>query len=378
MDIILIYGMIYFGSALMIINILLYFRLRKQILTILSEERGHWAFAIPAILLLMFLAGYLTVGLLGRPDIIISAILLGGSIFVFVILQLIRNLMEKIWHTEQLKISLQAAREASEAKTVFLSNMSHDIRTPMNAIIGYTKLAESEDLSLEEAKEYLDKIQRSGKHLLDLINDILEMSRIESGRLELNETPVDLLQISDGLQELFAEQMRHKELEFHVDHSGISDRMVICDRTHLTRILVNLVSNAWKFTPQGGSVDVVFTQKGGLYEIRVKDTGIGMSEEFASRMFDAFERERTSTVSGIQGTGLGMAITSRLVDAMKGSIQVKTKQGKGTEMIIRLPLQICEECQIPQEAAIKVLVVSLIIIVIGGILNIVIKRRKKQ
>lgn len=239
-----------------------------------------------------------------------------------------------------------AAETANRAKSTFLSNMSHDIRTPMNAIIGFTTLAADNIGNQEKVQNYLGKILASSNHLLSLINDILDMSRIESGKIHLEETEVNLADVLHDVKTIISGQIQAKQLELYMDVMDVVDEDVYCDKTRLNQVLLNLLSNAIKFTPSGGTVSVRLAQlaspgkDSGLYEIRVKDNGIGMSEEFLNRIFDSFERERTSTVSKIQGTGLGMAITKNIVDMMGGTIQIQTKQGKGTEFIVRLPLRI--------------------------------------
>ena len=246
------------------------------------------------------------------------------------------------------------AVESSLAKSQFLFNMSHDIRTPMNAIIGYTNLAQKETDPVA-IQEYLTKINRSSQHLLALINDILEMSRIESGKIELEFVPVDLCAVFDGMHDLFAEQMKQKNMVFSVHTGQVQHRYVWCDRKNLNRVLLNILSNAYKFTPEGGTITASVWEVGngehgyGTYEMRVQDSGIGMSKEFADKMFDAFERERTSTVSGIEGTGLGMSITKSIIDLMGGTIEVMTAPGSGTEIIIRLKFRLAEEKDIPEE-----------------------------
>ena len=238
------------------------------------------------------------------------------------------------------------AEESSKAKSTFLSNMSHDIRTPMNAIIGYTNLAKRDGTGEGEMREYLDKIDSSSHHLLALINDVLEMSRIESGKMDLELAEVDLKKTLDDVRDMFATQMQSKRIDFTVDASQVRDRRVLCDKNRLNRVLLNLLSNASKFTPEEGNVAVTLWQIGdgadgfGSYELRVKDSGIGMTPEFAAKVFEAFERERTSTVSGIQGTGLGMAITKSIVDLMGGTIEVVTAPGQGTEFILRLRFEL--------------------------------------
>lgn len=245
--------------------------------------------------------------------------------------------------------AVRAAETANRAKSTFLSNMSHDIRTPMNAVIGFTTLAVSNIDNKEKVRDYLGKILSSSNHLLSLINDVLDMSHIESGKIHLEETEVSLSDMLHDLKTIISGHIYAKQLELYMDAMDVTDEDVYCDKTRLNQVLLNLLSNAIKFTPAGGTVSVRLkqfpgTKKGsGLYEIRVKDSGIGMSQEFIQRIFSPFERERTSTVSRTQGTGLGMAITKNIVDMMGGTIEVRTEQGKGTEFIVRLPLRIQSE-----------------------------------
>ena len=256
------------------------------------------------------------------------------------------------------------AEENSRAKSTFLSNMSHDIRTPMNAIIGYIELAKRTRAQCdscdvcpaghcdkevpEKTEEFLEKIDASSRHLLALINDILEMSRIESGKMELEYAPDNLVQALDEARDMFTTQMETKGVSFVVDTSAVRHRYVHYDRNRLNRVLLNLLSNAYKFTPEGGKISVTLaetesTAEDASYELRVKDSGIGMTKEFAATVFEMFTRERTSTVSGIQGTGLGMSITKNIVDMMGGTIDVETAPGEGTIFIIRFRLRLAPE-----------------------------------
>ena len=242
-----------------------------------------------------------------------------------------------------------SSETANRAKSTFLSNMSHDIRTPMNAIIGFTTLAVSNIENQEKVRDYLGKILASSNHLLSLINDILDMSRIESGKIHLEETKVNLSDLLHDLKTIISGQIHAKQLELYMDAMDVTDEDIYCDKTRLNQVLLNLLSNAIKFTPAGGTVSVRLrqfpsTQKDcAQYEIRVKDNGIGMSQEFAQKIFDPFERERTSTVSKIQGTGLGMAISKNIVNMMGGTSEIKTQKNKGTEFIIRLMFRIQSE-----------------------------------
>ena len=273
------------------------------------------------------------------------------------------------WKMNQaLSEAVRAAQTANRAKSTFLSNMSHDIRTPMNAIIGFTTLAVSSIDNKNKVKDYLSKILSSSNHLLSLINDILDMSRIESGKLHLEETEVSLSEVLHDLKTIISGQIYAKQLELYMDAMDVANEDVYCDKTRLNQVLLNLLSNAVKFTPAGGTVSVRLKQFPGptkgsaLYEFRIKDNGIGMSQEFVQKIFSPFERERTSTVSRTQGTGLGMAITKNIVDMMGGTVEVQTEQGKGTEFTVRLPLRLQSVHRrvekIPELEGLKALVVD--------------------
>ena len=246
---------------------------------------------------------------------------------------------------QALSDAVAAAENANRAKSTFLSSMSHDIRTPMNAIIGFTTLAVSHLDDKERVRDYLAKILASGNHLLSLINDILDMSRIESGKIQLDETEVNLSDVLHDIKTIVSGQISAKQLELYMDATDVADEDVYCDKTRLNQVLMNLLSNAIKFTPAGGTASVRVRQLAGKvggcgqYEFRVKDSGIGMSPGFAKMIFEPFERERSSTVSGIQGSGLGMAITKNIVDMMGGTIEVRSAPEKGSELIVRVPLR---------------------------------------
>ena len=341
-----IYLMIYAGSALMAYNIYRYMCFSRDV-----QKHGNWdqeqkLFYVPIWLLIMFFAGYLIVGFFGKPDLVMAGILFGGSIFVFVMLLFIRHTFNRIQENEQLEVRLSAAEEASKAKTFFLSNMSHDIRTPLNAIIGYTTLANREGVTYEEKSEYIGKIEIAGRQLLDIVNDVLDMSRIESGKFSLEPTCINLEDCVKEISDLVRIQLEAKKIELSVS-CIVSHKWVLCDKVMLDRALMNLLCNAGKFTEENGRVSLKLAELSegegtGRYEIHIKDTGIGMSPEFAERLFIPFERERTSTVSRIQGTGLGLAITKSIVDMMGGNITVQTEKGKGTEFTINVDFPLTE------------------------------------
>lgn len=269
---------------------------------------------------------------------------------------------------ELLEDALAQANRASKAKSTFLSNMSHDIRTPMNAIIGFTTLALTHIDHVNQVEEYLKKIMTSGNHLLSLINDILDMSHIESGRINLEEEPCSLPDILHELRNITQGDVHAKQLDLYMDAVDIRHEEICCDRLRLNQVLLNLLGNAIKYTGAGGMVSLKVVEKADTlagyanYEFHVKDTGIGMSEEFVSHIFEPFERERNSTISGIQGTGLGMAITKNIVDMMNGSITVESKQGVGTECVVSLALRLCtgekETRDIPELKGFRALVVD--------------------
>ena len=245
----------------------------------------------------------------------------------------------------------QEAEDANAAKSVFLFNMSHDIRTPMNAIIGFTRIAQEHLDDRERVGSALSKIEASGRLLQNLIDDILEIARIESGKMEMNCAP---FRISDGIaeiREVFEAEMAQKGIRFFTQVDVKNDD-VLCDSLKLNRICFNLLSNALKFTPSGGQVELRGDQLSdagadgtAVYELRVRDNGIGMSEEFQKHLFEMFERERTSTVSRQQGTGLGLSIVKHIVTFMGGTIQVNSKQGEGTAFLARFPLEIAAAAQ---------------------------------
>ena len=287
-------------------------------------------------------------------------VMLISSIAVAVVLLTILMLLQKARKAEaaarkaasdtqelnaKLQVAVEKAESANRAKSTFLSNMSHDIRTPMNAIIGFTTLALSNIDDTDRVKDYLGKTLASSNHLLSLINDVLDMSRIESGKIPLEEVEANLSDVLHDLKTIVSGQIYAKQLELYMDVMDVTDEDVYCDKTRLNQILLNLLSNAIKFTPAGGTVSVRVRQLAGKvrgcgqYEFRIKDNGIGMSQEFAQKIFEPFERERTSTVSRIQGTGLGMAITKNIVDMMGGTIEVQTAQGKGTEFTVCVPMR---------------------------------------
>ena len=258
----------------------------------------------------------------------------------------------------QLAQALEAAQQASKAKSTFLNSMSHDIRTPMNAIIGFTSLAQAHITEQKQVQDYLTKISTSGTHLLNLINDILDMSRIESGTVKLEEKPVHIPDFLKDLCTMIQGLVNAKNQSLIINMQDVIHEDVITDKLRLNQVLINIVGNAVKFTPSGGEIIVGLIEKNcslndcATYEFSVKDNGIGMSQEFIGHIFDTFSREHNSTVSGIQGTGLGMAITKNIVDMMGGDIQVESEEGKGSVFRVTINMRLAEE-PVADEAAIQ-------------------------
>jgi signal transduction histidine kinase/ActR/RegA family two-component response regulator len=271
---------------------------------------------------------------------------------IFIVVNIYRTQKER---EQKLDHEKHIAEESNRAKTIFLSNMSHDLRTPMNAIIGYTNLARKPEATHEQIQKYLTKIDSSNMYLMALINDMLEMSRIEIGKMELEERPTDLRKMMDEIRDMFEAQMVGKNITFTVNCDGIDHPEVLCDRNRMNRVILNLVSNSFKFTSEGGHVSVTLAEKPcaeegkAAFEIRVKDDGIGISPEFADRVFDAFERERVSTISGVQGTGLGLAIAKSVVTLMGGTITFDSTVGKGTEFFVNVELKTATGMNVPED-----------------------------
>ncbi len=254
---------------------------------------------------------------------------------------------------EELNRAIRRAELASKAKSTFLFNMSHDIRTPMNAIMGFAALADLRYREPEAVKDYMRKIKRSSDLLMRIINDVLDLARIESGKFILEAKPQDLRDGMQGVKDMFAESMARAGLRF-ITETQISDPVVLCDDLRMNQICINLLSNAQKFTPAGGSVLLRLEQtspaggKEAEYLLTVRDTGIGMEPEFLTHIFDVFERERSSTVTGIAGTGLGLSIVKNLVNMMGGSISVKSKKGEGSEFSVRFTFPVATRTEAAQ------------------------------
>lgn len=286
--------------------------------------------------------------------------LIGFTLFAFFIsrrmFRHVNEIMER--QNEQKEIladALHNAEVASKAKSSFLFNISHDIQTPMNAIVGFIRLARDHVDDRRQVMEYLFKVERASSHLRRLINDVLDMARLEKGSLEIELGPCDLRASVEETEQLFRPRMEEKGLSFDVKMEQMKYNYVLCDDLRMKQIALNLLSNALQYTLPGGSVMYEVRQAGCdqkghvLLELRIRDTGVGMSEEFQKHIFEVFEREKSATESGVQGTGLGLAITRQLVELQGGTIEVNSKKGEGTEFVVRFLLEAVEEEKISEE-----------------------------
>ena len=279
-----------------------------------------------------------------QPWITFTILFLVLAMMAILMYQFYSKQQEEKSHRAELEKALDSAAQANAAKTKFLFNMSHDIRTPMNAIIGYTAMAEDNLAAPGKVKEYLGKIQIAGRQLLSLINQVLEVSRIESGKVVLESAGLNVAERVRGIADVFEVDMASKGIKCNVEIPELTHPRVVGDVTRISQIMINILGNAIKYTPEGGRIDISAKElpcekEGcGLYELVVSDTGLGMDPEYVEHIFEEFSREKSSTASGIQGTGLGMAIVKRLVDMMEGTIDVSSEKGRGTRVAIRLPL----------------------------------------
>ena len=275
---------------------------------------------------------------------------------VLAVMDVDKEIQKDIKQKEAIEAALVEAEYANKAKSRFLSNMSHDIRTPMNAITGFASLAQSNLEDKVQVKDYLEKIQSASRHLLNLINDILDMSRIESGKVQIEESEVSLKDALFDVNNIIQPMAKEKQIRFQI-HSEIVNNYVYCDKLRLNQVLINLLGNSVKFTPEGGEISLRIYQemvapKGyGVYIFKVKDNGVGIRKEFLENVFKAFEREKSTEHSGIQGTGLGLSITKNIVKMMGGKIDVESELGKGTEFTVKVVfmLQDVDESMVKEE-----------------------------
>ena len=325
----LILAMVYLGSLLMVYNIYGFVRFARYVKKLDSWKANNKILYLPIVLLVCFLLGYLAVGIFGKPDLIVAGILFGGSIFVFVMYKLLSNITQRIVESERLEAQLRAAEESSRAKSDFLASMSHEVRTPLNAVIGLNRLALQDDTLQPRTRERLEQVDASAHHLLDMVNDVLDMNHIASGHMQLKAepfSPADVVNLVNVLARMLCEE---KGVDYRYESVGEMESACIGDALRLRQVLLSLLTNAAKFTPQGGSVRFVAEQlpregENCVLRFTVSDTGVGIDEAFMPRLFDAFSQEDASATNHYGGSGLGLAITKRLVNMMDGDIAVES------------------------------------------------------
>lgn len=345
-----IYAMVYLGSALMVWNIVRYARYARRMEQTVDWRQGRATLYIPVMLLVFFLLGYLGIGLFGRPDMLVAGILFGGSIFVFIVFVLLERITDRIQMSERLEAELMAAEQSNQVKSSFLSSVSHEMRTPMNAIIGLDVIALANPDLDDDVRRQLEQIGESAQHLEGLIDDMLDMSTMESGRMELHEEPFRLGELLNQIDAMIAPQCSIKGLEYSSSITEDADGWYLGDANKLRRAMLNILQNAVKFTAAPGTVTFAVTKLVGGGDkptllLSASDTGIGIDEEFLPSLFDAFAQEDVTTTSRYGGSGLGLSIAKQIVDSMDGSIDVTSRKGEGSTFVVSVSLATCEPAE---------------------------------
>ena len=355
-----IYTLIYLGSFLMVYNIYGFIRYAHRIRKMKNWRSKNPILYIPITLLVLFLLGYLFVGFFGKPDLIIAGILFFGSVFVYVMYWMISGITDRILENEQVEARMLAAEETNRARMEFLATMSHEMRTPMNVILGLTDLARKEPNLPEKTKQQLEKINRSGQYLLGLINRILEINEIGTGEVQLKAEPLrpgDMLAQVNAITQTLCED---KDLWYRFEEPENLPKCCVGDEMQLKNILLGLLNNAIKYTDAPGSVtftvQCVPDHDRAKLSFTVADTGIGISEEFLPEIFEPFAQEDASFSNRYGGSGLGLAVSKKLTDLMGGTLEVQSEKGKGSTftLTVSLPVIECSEAEpVPEEEEIS-------------------------
>ncbi|MBR1559185.1 MAG: response regulator [Clostridia bacterium] len=340
-----IYAMLYLGSALMVYNIYGFIRFRRYIKGRKSWGARNYLLNLPIALLVLFLLGYLTVALFGKPDLVVAGILFGGSVFVFVMYRMLRSVTLQIVESEHMEAELMAAEESNRVKSRLLASISHEMRTPLNVIMGLDRMALNDPNLPFQTRDQLEKIGHSADHLLDLINDALDLQRIEKGGFTLREEPFSLNDQLDQIDIIVRAQSRQKGQEFVLEVGPAAEGDYLGDATQLKRALLCILDNAVKFTPPCGlirfDVDCV-SREGDTRTLRFKiaDTGVGIDEAFLPKLYEAFSQEDASSTSRFGGSGVGLTIAKSVVDSMGGAIDVVSEKDSGTTFTVTVPLKV--------------------------------------
>ena len=342
-----IYAMIFLGSALMVFNIVGFVNFSNYVKGLPSWKQRNRLLNIPIVLLAMFFLGYVGVGIFGKPDLLVAGILFGGSIFVFIMYKLLSGITQEIVESERLASKLQASEESNRFKTDFLAVISHEMRTPMNVILGLDELELKNSALTPGTRDRLEKIGQSGRHLLGLINNILDMNRIETGELELKRTPFRLSEALDQVNAIAQTICEEKGLTYEFRLRENTDGCYLGDALQLRQALLSVLDNAAKYTPAPGTVrfDVEAASDGGdvrTLRFTVEDSGVGIDREFLPKLFQAFNQEDSSATNK-GGSGLSLALTKNIVELMGGRISAESEKNKGSVFTLLIPLTITEE-----------------------------------
>lgn len=351
-------GLIYCGAALMVWNIISFIRYARFLKGQKSWKSNGWLLNVPILLLMLFLAGYLLVAILGKPDLIMAGILFGGSVFVFIIYLLLRRITRQIIEGERAEAELSAREENSRMKTRFLATMSHEMKTPLNVILGLDALALKNPDLPGETREQLEKIDLSARHLLGMIRNMLDMNQLENGQAALQNEEFSLKDALDQVNAITATLCAAKGLHYELALPKTMDYVLYGDVTQIKEILLSILSNAVKYTESPGTVRLaveVYPRNDGLRNclFTISDTGIGIDPEFLPRVFDVFSQEESGTTTRYGGSGLSLAVTKRMVDLMGGMIRVQSQKNVGTAFTLTIPMQCAREISLTQAAEVQ-------------------------
>ena len=333
----------------MVYNICGFVKFARDIKKQESWEHGNGILYVPIILLCMFLAGYLIVGIFGKPDLIMAGILFFGSVFVFIIYRLLSRITRKIRENQKIKAELMAAEESSQAKSEFLANISHEMRTPLNVIIGLDNMVLKQQGLNPETRDYLKRIDLSATHLMGLIDNILDLNRIERGAMDFNEEPFSMEFMLDQVNALMETVCENKGLSYEYEADASNPEVwYLGDETRIKQILLSLLDNAVKYTDAPGNVKLTMKQSSAgtgadMLRFTVEDTGVGIEEEFIPKVFDLFSKEDASSTGRFGGSGLGLSVVKQIVGMMDGTISLESEKDVGTKVTVNLPLRHAKE-----------------------------------
>jgi len=353
----LINALIYGGSALMVYNIYSFITYAKMLAKKESFKNGGAILIVPSLLLIFFLLGYLGIGIFGTPDLLISMILFFGSVFVTIMVYLLRRITAKLEEGEEARVALKAAEEARKQKDLFLSSISHEMRTPLNAIVGLQTVISSEKDLSDVTRDRLDKIGFSARYLTGLIDNLLDISQAETNVLTLDYSVFSLKELLHLLNLMFEQRCEEKKITYVSREINVVDDRFYGDQRRIRQILLSILDNAVKFTPEGGTVTCIAEEVGCIQDKRlllftIEDTGIGISEDHLPKLFTAFSQEDTTNTNRYGGSGLGLALTKQLVDLMGGDIKAESVKGQGSRFLVTIPLKpVPEEGQTVEDTA---------------------------